>query len=240
MTVRRLASNPQNVHKAKPIFSFLHEYESRYGDLTQMISLENRMRELFPENPTLEQFSHRYSTPFFNPTAVRPILSSSQTRPKGSYPKEIPEPRHGTPVPKYMDAPPASDSPKRPAEEFDDDTSRPRKFVRAESPLRVVQSRRMEQQKRTQVNGSQSGSQFRHQGSPAPLPRDVVYLLSVIPPASTYNAGRFSADRLVDLMRRIEIPGSVSQIPLPQPMHGLGASQPPILGVPPFGGKENQ
>ncbi|EGE01527.1 mRNA 3'-end-processing protein rna14 [Trichophyton equinum CBS 127.97] len=34
-TVRRLASNPKNVAKAKPIFAFLHEYESRYGDLVQ-------------------------------------------------------------------------------------------------------------------------------------------------------------------------------------------------------------
>lgn len=67
MTVRKLASNPENVHKTKPIFAFLHEYESRYGDLIQVINLENRMRELFPEDPTLEQFAHRYSTPSFDP-----------------------------------------------------------------------------------------------------------------------------------------------------------------------------
>lgn len=232
MTVRKLASNPDNVHKAKPIFAFLHEYESRYGDLAQVINLENRMRELFPEDPTLEQFSHRYSTPAFDPTAVRPILSPSQTRPKASFSREQPESRYGTPTPKYLDVP-STNSPKRALEEFDDDMSRPRKFVRAESPLKTVQARRLEQQKRSQLNGSgQTGTQFRPQASPAPLPRDIVYLLSIIPPASTYTAGRFSPEKLVDLIRRIDIPSSVSQIPLPQPMRGLGAGQTSIMGMP--------
>ena len=236
MTVRKLASNPDNVHKTKPIFAFLHEYESRYGDLIQVINLENRMRELFPEDPTLEQFAHRYSTPSFDPTAVRPIISPSQARPKAAYPtQEAPASRHGTPS-KFSDAAP-NNSPKRPLEDYDDDLSRPRKFIRAESPLKAVQGRRLDQQKRPQINGSgQLGSHIRPQGSPAPLPRDVVYLLSIIPPASTYNAGHFSPEKLVDLIRRIDMPGSIAQVPLPQSARGLGGGQTPV-GMQAFTGK---
>lgn len=235
LSVRKLASNPDNVHKTKPIFSFLHEYESRYGDLIQVINLENRMRELFPEDPTLDQFAHRYSTPTFDPTGVRPIISPSQARPKAVYPtQEASTSRHGTPSPRQDDAP-STDSPKRPLEDADDDLSRPRKFMRAESPLKTAQGRRLDQQRRPQpVNGSQFGSQFRSQGSPAPLPRDIVLLLSIIPPASTYTAGRFSPEKLVDLFRRIDVPASIGQVPLPQSVRGLGGQTP--VGMP-FSGK---
>ncbi|KAB8228546.1 mRNA 3'-end-processing protein rna14 [Aspergillus alliaceus] len=222
MTVRKLASNPENVHKTKPIFAFLHEYESRYGDLVQVINLENRMRELFPEDPTLEQFAHRYSSPAFDPTAVRPIISPSQTRPKTAFSTDQPVSRHGTPSSRYPDAS-VTNSPKRPLEDFDDDLNRPRKFIRADSPLKTTQRRQLDTQKRTQqVISSQTGSQFRSQGSPAPLPRDIVYLLSIIPSATAYNAGRFSPEKMVELIRRIDMPTSISQIPLPQSARGLG------------------
>lgn len=233
MTVRKLASSPENVHKAKPIFAFLHEYESRYGDLVQVINLENRMRELFPEDPTLEQFAHRYSTAAFDPTAVRPIISPSQMRPKQNFPQEQMASRHGTPSPRYPETS-VADSPKRPLEDFDEDGSRPRKFARAESPLKTTQKRQLDQQKRPQPAGVQA-SQFRSQGSPAPLPRDIVHLLSIIPPASAYTAGRFSPEKLVDLIRRIDMPSSISQIPLPPSVRGLGGGQAP-MGTQPFPG----
>ena len=223
MTVRKLASNPENVHKTKPIFAFLHEYESRYGDLVQVINLENRMRELFPEDPTLEQFAHRYSIPNFDPTAVRPIISPSQTRPKMAYPAEQAMSRHATPTTRYQDAS-ATNSPKRQLDDFDDDVGRPRKFVRAESPLKTTQRRQLDQKRTQQTIGSQSRSQFQSQGSPAPLPRDIVFLLSIIPSASAYNAGRFSPEKMVDLIRRIDMPNSISQIPLPR---GLSGGQTP-------------
>lgn len=218
MTVRKLASNPENVHKTKPIFAFLHEYESRYGDLVQVINLETRMRELFPEDPTLEQFAHRFSTPAFDPTAVHPIISPSQTRPKAAYAADQMMSRHGTPNSRFPD-PSITNSPKRQLEEFDDDMGRPRKFVRAESPLKTTQRRQMDQKRPMATQ-----SQFRSQGSPAPLPRDIVNLLSMIPPASAYNAGRFSPEKMVDLIRRIDMPSSISQIPFPR---GLGAGQAP-------------
>jgi cleavage stimulation factor subunit 3 len=233
MTVRKLVSNPDNIHKAKPIFAFLHEYESRYGDLVQVINLETRMRELFPNDPTLSQFAHRYATSTFDPTTVRPIISPSQARPRSMVSIEQRSPGRGTPT-RYLE-PPSTNSPKRPypKDDHDDDGNRPRKFMRGESPLKGV-SRRLEQPKRlAQSNGSgAAASVYRPQPSAAPLPRDVVHLLSIIPPASAYKAGRFSAEKLVDLLRRIDVPSSISQLrPPQQSVHGLG------VGSQPYGGK---
>ncbi|KAJ5644679.1 hypothetical protein N7507_010690 [Penicillium longicatenatum] len=217
-TVRRFAANPDSVHKAKPIFSFLHEYESRYGDLVQVINLETRMRELYPEDPTLDQFTHRFSTPSFNPLSFQPILSPTQTRPKTMATGIMPETR--------IDPQDASfSSPKRPYPADDDyDSDRPRKFVRAESPLKAVQGRRVDQQKRSTPLNGQLNSSYKPQGSPAPLPRDVVHLLSIIPPSSAYNISRLSPEKMVDLLRRVDVPASTAQIPLPANVRG-GASQ---------------
>lgn len=222
------------MHKAKPIFAFLHEYESRYGDLIQVINLESRMRELYPEDPALDQFAHRYSAPSFDPVAVRPILSPSQTRLKTAF-AGAPAESRGTPTPRYLEA--STSSPKRPfpSDDFDDDANRPRKFARAESPLKTAQSRRDPPKRGQPLNGQTT--QYKPQGSPAPLPRDVVHLLSIIPPASAYNISRLSPEKMIDLLRRVDIPTSTSQIPLPANVRGLGAAQNPALGVNPYTGK---
>lgn len=224
--MRRLASKPENVHKAKPIFAFLHEYEARYGDLVQVTNLETRMRELYPEDPTLDQFSHRYKTPTFDPITVRPILSPSQTRPKTFPPFQT----GAAPGPGYPASPRVPEgsftSPKRPypTEDFDYDSDRRRKFVRAESPFKGAQGRLFDQQKRGQPLNGQT-SQYKPQGSPAPLPRDVVNLLSIIPPAHTYNISRLSPEKMVDLLRRVDVPATPAEIPLPANVRGLGAAQ---------------
>ncbi|KAJ5576825.1 RNA-processing protein HAT helix [Penicillium sp. DV-2018c] len=222
-TVRKLASNPENVHKAKPIFSFLHGYESRYGDLTQVINLETRMRELYPEDPTLEQFASRYSNAAFDPTSVQLILSPSQTRQKMTM-TGVPPDMHGSPMARYMDT--SLNSPKRPypTDDFDDTSNRPRKFMRADSPMMGAQARRLDQPKRVQQLNGQSVS-YRPQGSPAPLPREVVNLLSIMPPASAYNIARLSPEKMVELLRHVEIPSDVSQIQIPQNVLGSGAGQ---------------
>ncbi|KAJ5158581.1 RNA-processing protein HAT helix [Penicillium coprophilum] len=231
-TVRKLTSNPENVHKAKPIFSFLHEYESRYGDITQVINLENRMRELYPEDPALEQFANRYSDSTFDPTSVQLILSPSQTRPKTNMPGVSAE-SHGSPMARYMDT--SLNSPKRPypTDDYDEDSGRPRKFVRAESPMKSAQARRLDQPKRVQQLNGQNTS-YRPQGSPAPLPREVVNLLSILPPAAAYNITRLSPEKTIDLLRHVEIPSDISQIQIPQVAHGPGGGQTP--GMNPFSG----
>lgn len=222
-TVRRLASKPENVHKAKPIFAFLHEYEARYGDLVQVTNLENRMRELYPEDRSLDLFSHRYKTPTFDPMAVRPILSPSQTRPKTLQPGVAPEIGNAA-SPRPLDR--SFGSPKRPfpIDDYDYDSDRPRKFVRAESPLKATQGRRYDQQKRGQPLNGQA-FHYKPQGSAAPLPRDVVHLLSIIPSASTYHISRLSPEKMVDLLRHIDVPAATAQIPLPANVRGLGAAQ---------------
>ena len=209
MTIRRLTSKPENVFKTKPIFAFLHNYESRYGDLGQVISLENRMRELFPEDPTLSQFAHRHSDASFDPIAAQPVISLSQVRPRTLPSLEQQQGSFQETPTRYLDVAP-TDSPKRPFPLDDFEEDRPRKFARAESPFKgILPGRRPEQLKRPMAQAN--GGQYRPQPSAAPLPRDVVHLLSIIPPASAYNAGRFSAEKLVDLIRRIDIPTSTSQ-----------------------------
>ncbi|OAT07053.1 mRNA 3'-end-processing protein rna14 [Blastomyces gilchristii SLH14081] len=254
MSVRRLAANPNNTHKAKPIFAFMHEHESRYGDMVQILNLEARMRELFPEDPVLKQFLHRFSTPAFDPTAFQPILSPSQTKPKlASFTAtEEMRPCQGSPSTRYPQgsgpAPPttATHSPKRPyaPEEFDDDASnRPRKFMRAESPLKGAAGRRLNQQKQQiqqQVvngggvgggggggmgggyGGGAGGGQGNKPPIPIPLPREIMFLLSIIPGASTYDATRFSPEKMVALLRQLDVPSSVSQLRPPVPPPGGG------------------
>jgi cleavage stimulation factor subunit 3 len=189
------------------------------------------MRELYPEDPALEQFASRYSNTIFDPTSVRLILSPSQTRPKMTM-SGVPAEVHGSPMARYMD------SPKRPypTDDFDDDSNRPRKFIRAESPMKTAQARRLEQPKRVQQLNGQSIS-YRPQGSPAPLPREVVNLLSIMPAASAYNIARLSPEKMVELLRHVEIPSDVSQIQIPQNVHGPGAGQAPGGGMNPYSGK---
>lgn len=191
------------------------------------------MRELYPEDASLDQFAHRYRSPVFDPMTVRPILSPSQTRPKGS-PAGFLQEAHNAPSPGQKDA--SFSSPKRPypADDFDYDSDRPRKFARAESPLKTAQARRLEQPKRGQQINGQPASPYKPQGSATPLPREVVHLLSIIPHASAYNIAHLSPEKMIGLLRGVDIPTSTSQIPLPANARGLGASQ--SSGVNPYAG----
>lgn len=194
------------------------------------------MRELYPEDPSLKQFAHRHSTSAFDPTAVRLVVSPSQTKPKAAQGADE-GPSQDSPSPRYIDA--AANSPKRPlpTEEFDEDYSRPRKHIRAESPLKGAAGRRLDQQKRThQVNGGgPSGPQahFKPQAPPVPppLPRDVMFLLSIIPKPSYYDAPKFSAEKVVNLLRRVEIPSGGGQSRQPQQMPQMGGGRPQYTGM---------
>ncbi|KAI2233777.1 mRNA 3'-end-processing protein rna14 [Ophidiomyces ophidiicola] len=213
-TVRRLASSPENVAKAKPIFAFLHEYESRYGDLTQIINLEARMRELFPDDAMLQQFAHRYSSPTFDPTAIQLIVSPTQVKPELPGQTSDGHSLRDSPAgPAYLTG--VTGSPKRafPVDDHDDDF-RPRKFMRGESPLKGAAGRRLDQKRTHHANGSNASNlgQARVAAQAQPLPRDLVYLLSIIPPASTYDSVRFIPENMVNLLRQIDIPSSVSQL----------------------------
>lgn len=180
------------------------------------------MSDLFPEDPTLVCFSQRFQEHGFDPTAVRPIISpATQTRQT---------------VPGTDQVPPQSplnrpnidyNSPKRPLPTDDSDTEGPpmkvaRNNNRDVSPLKVLglkgaAGRRMDQQNR---NRSQDMPQFSQQHAvpmqplpPPPLPRDITFLLSIIPKADTYKETLFVPDAMVRLIRNTNIPTTMNDLP---------------------------
>lgn len=191
------------------------------------------MSDLFPEDPALTLFSRRFTQQGFDPTVIRPIISpATQAKPK-TVTSAKPE------AEEVLDSPQQRineiiNSPKRPLPIDDDDGSpRPRKVARPESPLKGAAGRRLDQQKRNrQPEVPQYNQPVQHPPPPPPplLPRDVMFLLSIIPKAETYHATKFSAEQLVKLLRETSIPSSMAQAPqLP------GAPRPPLnQPVPPY------
>ena len=224
-TVGRLTTKPSTVNKAKPIFTYLHEYESHFGELSQVARLEQRMRDLYPEDLGLKQFSQRFVSSNFDPTSIRPIVSASQVRPKGYIQPsiEVPEPSPNSPGIKNIDTA-TTNSPKRPfpLEDFEDNA--PRKMARGESPLKGAAGRRMDQQKRQNLNGFPPSSLSQVHAPPPPLPGQINFLLSIIPKATTYVDARFDPVKMVELMRDVRLPPPGS---LRQPEHHPSPSWPP-------------
>lgn len=170
------------------------------------------MSDLFPEDPMLMHFARRFTTQGFDPTAIRPIISpATQARPKTIPSIETPDTAQKSPPSRYLQT---SNSPKRPflADESDNEANRPRKFHRGESPLKGAAGRRLDQQKRNfqPNNAPPNHGQHNQQTLPPPLlPRDVLFLLSIIPKAETYHATRFRPEQMVRLLRETNIPNTV-------------------------------
>lgn len=82
------------------------------------------------------------------------------------------------------------------------DSERPRKLPRGESPLKGAAGRRLDQQRRTH-GGPQSWEQAR---PVATIPRDITFLLSIIPRAEDYRAKGFVPEKIVDLLARTRVP----------------------------------
>ncbi|KAL2143469.1 hypothetical protein VTI28DRAFT_10390 [Corynascus sepedonium] len=216
--VNRLTQKPELVHKAKPLYAYFHKYESQFGELAQIAKLEKRMAELFPEDPKLTHFTARYSTDKFDPIAARIIVSPmTQLRPKllmpsieqatslQNSPRPQPLASRASPAPQFF---PATNSPKRPlpADDFDEP---PRKiqrsdfgeFQRGASPLKGAAGRRLDQQRRLQGQGAAS-----YAAAPAPIARDITFLLSQIPRAELYDLHRFNPVKMTNLLRDTPIP----------------------------------
>jgi len=200
-------NDPVSVAKSKPLFAFFHDFESRYGELPQVVRLEARMKELFPEDPALQQFSSRYRTPGFDPMSVYPIVSTTQTQAKGVLQPSIEVDRlANSPIQRVIDQTTTFNSPKRPfpMDEEDEDDGRPQKMARAESPFKATQIRK----------APQSQPQVR---LPAPLPPPIMHMLSVLPKASLYTDTKFDAVAIHKLIRDVHLP----------PPGSLGAQRPP-------------
>ncbi len=242
-TVKRLLSHEdvEQTSKAKPLFAFMHSYESKFGELAQVQSLEERMKKHFPEDPTLRLFSTRYSTPLFDTVNVHPIISPQQIKPSqhGVLPSvEGPMDFVNSPIQNVIDAI-TTHSPKRPFPDDFDDAGGPRKLARGESPLKGAAGRRMNQQQR-QANPPAPLPSF--PPPPPTLPPAVAYILSILPKASTYVDTRFDAVKMMELIREIKLPAPSAlpnhtpQPPPPQPQPGWPPYPPPPMppqGFPP-------
>ncbi|CAE7210127.1 hypothetical protein P3342_011985 [Pyrenophora teres f. teres] len=239
--VGKLTAKPENVHRAKSLFAFFHDYESQFGELAQITKLEQRMAALFPEDPHLHRFSQRFASPTFDPISVRHIISP-RTQMRPVMPSVMPSVEEHQPMPAvpaqimaeqqqqryvspgivnppHLNNLPITNSPKRPLEDTDE-VAPPRKLARGESPLKGAAGRRLDAARR---NLATTGSTPVGQApGPPPLPRGVNFLLGIIPPAHTYKETRFKADGLVALLR------DVAAIPVPP---GQGPPQPQRWGT---------
>ena len=220
--VGKLTAKPENVHRAKPLFVFFHDYESQFGELAQIIKMEQRMATLFPEDPQLHRFSQRFAGPTFDPTTVRPIISPrTQMRPvMPVMPSVVPSTEDSLPAPpppllpehQRLASPslpnpphltnflPHTSSPKRPLEDATEEPAQPRKLARGESPLKGAAGRRLDAARRnlaTSTNTPVGGAA----PAPAPLPRGINFLLGIIPGAHTYHETRFKPDAMVAMLR---------------------------------------
>ena len=189
------------------------------------------MSETFPDDQRLSSFPQRFAHEAFDPTAVRPIISpSTQTRPKAIPSIEQPSSVQNTP-PRFA---PSTNSPKRPMplDESDNEANRPRKLARGESPLKGAAGRRLDQQKRNRqpLDGHYDGQAGSQPMTQSALPRDVMFLLSIIPKSSTYHATRFNPQEMVRLIRETPIPSQSSQLrPPPPPPSVVGMQHMPPL-----------
>lgn len=194
------------------------------------------MGELFPEDPQLARFAQRFASPSFEPTAVRPVISlKAQMKPPTlmNVVPTVEEPlAPQAPVQEARPSPvvqsprmqpalvPVSYSPKRPFEDADNELAQPRKLIRGESPLKGAAGRRLDAARRNMARASEGVASTPTAAAPQPLPREVTFLLSIIPHARHYNLDVFfNPQKLVDLLKGITFPGMVpSHAPTPTPV----------------------
>lgn len=197
--VNRLVTKPETLAKAKPLYAYFHKYESQYGELSQIRKLEDRMAELFPDDPKLNYFVARYSSNVFDPVAAPIIISKAvQMRPKQTAPVlEPPMSVRNSPLPAKQEQSPripyirATASPKRPLAADDDELNPPKRLARGASPLKGAAGRRLDQQRRNQASA---------------LHRDITFLLNILPPAQSYNTQRLSPAAMVSILRDTNLP----------------------------------
>lgn len=213
-TIKRFKEKPELAPKLKPLYSYFHGYEAKFGELAQIKELEKQMAECFPEDPTLAHFSARFASERFNPIMARVIISpAAQMRPKSIMQsvEQVPVSARASPHPSVLvDRSPrlqylqtqTVNSPKRPFQADDqEDYNPPRKLPRGASPLKGAAGRRLDQQRRAQGQGVASFS-----STPAPISRDITFLLGLIPPAHQYGAQRFKPDAMVRIIRDTHVP----------------------------------
>ena len=197
------------------------------------------MKEHFPEDPTLALFSSRFNSKTFDPIAYRPIISTAaQMRLKSKVEPQSPTTQQLT-INNALGL--TGNSPKRPAPMDDSDTDgeRPRKLARGESPLKGAAGRRVNQQKGHRHNdsvqpNSYTGPQMPLPPPPPTLPRDVLFLLGIIPRPEFYKITRFNASKMVNLFRDTEIPPTMDAVRLLQAAKNQPPAMPQLQQRPPI------
>ncbi|KAI5462320.1 hypothetical protein BGZ63DRAFT_354391 [Mariannaea sp. PMI_226] len=222
--VNRLVSKPETLSKAKPLYAYFHKYESQFGELSQISKLEDRMAELFPEDPKLNYFIARYSSERFDPIAAPLIISKAvQMRPKQLVPAiEQPTSVRNSPLPVRQEQSPrpqyvrATASPKRPLGIDDDELNPPKRLARGSSPLKGAAGRRLDQQRRNQTSA---------------LHRDITFFLNILPPAQSYDTTQLNPAAMVSVLRDTVLPDYAAlkaatggQPRFPNPTHARQAS----------------
>ena len=116
-------------------------------------------------------------------------------------------------------------SPKRPFDDSDNEMPQRNKFMRGESPLKGAAGRRLQTQTGSTLSnmaagGGGSGFMTKNYiptsaaaappvpAGPTPLPRDISYLLSILPHASLYRSTMFDAHQMVDFLKSVELAGA--------------------------------
>ena len=150
----------QQKEKCRPLLTYMHTFESNYGDLDKVQRLERRLKDMFPDEPEVSRFGSRFALPSFDALAVQLVISPTQARPKpvDFQPQVRAAPRHQAmpSIEEHGRSPPESNirlgpngpyiaSPKRALEDSDNETPA-RKFMRGESPLKGAAGRRIQSQ----------------------------------------------------------------------------------------------
>jgi cleavage stimulation factor subunit 3 len=180
-TVKKIADAPdmpleQKRQKCRRLLGYMHEHESKYGDLAQIHKVEKRMGELYPEEPDISHFSHRFALPDFDAIDIQLIISPTQALPRPMQRAPLPPQNAQLPAnnnnnndittsienPDILLGPngPYIASPKRPLDDTDDvEAPQPqRKFLRAESPLKGAAGIRIQNSKANNAHHAASGS----------------------------------------------------------------------------------
>lgn len=178
------SSEEQKRERCRPLIAYMHDFESKYGDLAQIHKIEKRMSELYPDEPESSRFSLRLALPTFDAMHAQLILSPTQAQPKpveqlvaaaATRPAVSIEgpssPRTGA-APEILLGPngPYVASPKRPLDGDSDNEGPQRKFMRAESPLKGAAGVRMTSQT-TGGKGGFATKTFVPNNAPAGLPQ---------------------------------------------------------------------
>jgi cleavage stimulation factor subunit 3 len=209
-----LEKDPTTLHKAKPLYYYFHTFESKYGELPQIQKLEQRMRDLFPEDPSLRVFAHRFEyenalSRKFDPTTVQPIISpNTQLRPSAiqSIEQDV-QPSYANTT-GIINAGLGTSSPKRPYDAVSGGLDEPpRKFARGESPLKGAAGRRLANNRQVGGNTPLQQNATIALGGGWPVPQHINFLLSVLPNARYAQNVTPSLDPigLVNVMRGVNL-----------------------------------